>query len=94
MAITWYSAITKYPLTWTNPTPTPPTIIPTYENHSHYKNLLAIAFKMRCRMPFYIFPFFFRFPYFSANPETEIRIFGYRWNPWVKPDPQVPCRRP
>ena len=36
---------------------------------------------------------FFSFLYFPSNPETEIRIYGYRWNPWVKPDPQVPCRR-
>ena len=36
--------------------------------------------------------FFSCFSYFLANPEMEIRIYGYRWNPWVKPDPQVPCR--
>ena len=36
----------------------PPTTIPTYENQPHHEKVLAIAFKMRCHMPFYIFPFF------------------------------------
>ena len=41
-------------------------------------NQLEKSFEMIGHMTFSAFSGFFRFPYFPANPETEIRIFWYR----------------
>ena len=41
-------------------------------------NQLAISFNLICYIQFSAYSVFFCFPYFPANAETEIRIFGYR----------------
>ena len=46
-----------------------------------YMNQHAMSFNLICHIQFSDLPVFFRFPDFPADPETEIRIFGYRWNP-------------
>ena len=60
--------------------------------HNCYSNVIQInqhvkSFKMRCHITFPVFSGF------MGEPDPENRIYGYRWNPQVKPDPWVPLPR-